>query len=220
MGYDDGEFVLPPLNEVEHIVEARTLRAGSLFSLPAQNLQEEREERRRTITERCERAAELVDHGEQSLVWCHLNAESDLMTKLIPDGVQVTGSDSDDAKEERLLAFQSGEIRVLVTKPRIGAWGLNLQGCAHVVTFPSHSYEQYYQSVRRCWRFGQQRPVRVDIIASEGERGVMANLGRKSRQADKMFSALVEHMHRARGLSNEQTFKDKEIIPPWLSTHR
>src|SRR5207237_8804485 len=157
------------LEEVEHVLEARIRREGMLFDLPAVGLREEREERRRTIPERCERVASLVDHGEQALVWCHLNAEGDLLTRLIPGAEQVQGSDPTEVKENRLVAFATGQLRCLVTKPKIGAWGLNLQGCAHVSVFPSHSYEQYYQAIRRCWRFGQTRPVRVEIVATDGE---------------------------------------------------
>lgn len=197
LGYDDTRFVLPTLTEQEYLVEAQTLPEGFLFSVPAVGLKEQREERRRTITERCERLAALVEHGDPALVWCHLNAEGDLLEKMIPDAIQVSGADSDDAKEEKFLAFAHGQARVLVTKPKIGAWGLNFQHCAHVALFPSHSYEQYYQGVRRCWRFGQTRPVTVDIVTTEGEVKVLANLRRKAAQADRMFSHLVEAMTQA-----------------------
>jgi hypothetical protein len=216
LGFDDDGFVLPPLEAVEHVVSARSRREGMLFDLPAVGLHEQREERRRTIEERCEKVAALVEQTDQSLVWCHLNPEGDLLAKLIPDAEQVAGSDSDDAKEERLLAFADGNLRVLVTKPKIGAWGLNLQRCAHVTFFPSHSYEQYYQGVRRCWRFGQTRPVRVDVIATDGERGVMANLQRKAVQADRMFSALVEHMNEAAHIGRSSPFSEEVMTPTWL----
>jgi hypothetical protein len=142
LGFEDARFELPPLLEREYIVEARAPRPDLLFNLRAVGLHEQREERRRTILERCEKVAELVNHDEQALVWCHLNEEGDRLVKLIPDAEQVCGSDSDDAKESRLMAFARGDLRVLVTKPKIGAWGLNLQKCAHVTFFPSHSYEQ------------------------------------------------------------------------------
>lgn len=114
------------------------------------------------------------------------------------------------------MAFAHGEIRVLVTKPKIGAWGLNLQRCSHVTFFPSHSYEQYYQGVRRCWRFGQQRPVTVDIVATEGERRVMANLQRKAEQADRMFAALLRHMQDALHIQIVENFDQPERLPSWL----
>lgn len=220
LGFEDGAFVLPALEEHEHVVTALTRREGLLFDLPATNLAEEREERRRTIQERCEKVADLVGHGEQALVWCHLNPEGDLLARLIPDAVQVRGSDSDEHKEETLLAFQRGDLRVLVTKPKIGAWGLNLQRCAHVTFFPSHSYEQYYQGVRRCWRFGQERPVRVDVVATDGEKGVMRNLQRKADQADRMFTALVAHMNEAQRIERGEAFQKQAEVPAWLSKNR
>lgn len=218
LGFPDGDFHLPELVEREHVVESRTLPDGWLFAVPASTLQEQREERRRTIGERCERVAGLVNPtGQPALVWCHLNDEGDLLQRMIPDAVQVSGADSDEAKEEKLLAFAAGEARVLVTKPKIGAWGLNFQHCAHVVTFPSHSYEQYYQGVRRCWRFGQRRPVIVDVVATEGERGVLANLRQKAAAADRMFSRLVEEMNAALHIERATPFTQPETVPAWLS---
>jgi hypothetical protein len=218
LGFSDGNFILPPLTEAEHLVEARELPDGMLFALPAAGLKEQREERRRTIEERCERVAELVSRtGHPALVWCHLNEEGDLLERLIPDAIQVAGKDSDEAKEDRLMAFAHGEARVLVTKPKIGAWGLNFQRCAHVTMFPSHSFEQYYQGVRRCWRFGQKRPVHLDIITTEGERGVLANLQRKAAQADKMFANLVAEMNAAMAIDRASNFNQAEEIPQWLS---
>jgi len=217
LGYDDNGFILPPLNESEHLIESHTLPDGMLFALPAVGLREQREERRRTLTERCEAVASLVGcHNDPALVWCHLNPEGNLLSKLIPDGIEISGSDSDDAKEEKFKAFLSGEARVLITKPKIGAWGLNFQHCAHVVYFPSHSYEQYYQAVRRCWRFGQKRSVKVDIVMTEGDRAVMDNLNRKSIAADNMFSSLVREMNHSLSISRITKFETKEQIPSWL----
>ena len=217
LGFDDAGFQLPPLNEVEHLVEANTLANGMLFALPAQGLAEQREERRRTVNERCERVAELVNKtGQPALVWCHLNEEGDTLAKLIPDAVQVAGSDSDDRKEERLEAFAEGRARVLITKPKIGAWGLNFQHCNHVTFFPSHSFEQYYQSVRRCWRFGQMRAVKVDIVTTEGEKGVMRNLQRKADQADAMFSRLVAEMNNALAIERANRMTQPIQVPAWL----
>ena len=217
LGFDDRAFILPPLNEIEHLVETDSLADGMLFALPAVGLKEQREERRRTVGERCERIAELVNGtGQPALVWCHLNDEGDMLEELIPDAVQVSGSDSDDRKEERLEAFATGKARVLVTKPKIGAWGLNFQHCNHVTFFPSHSFEQYYQAVRRCWRFGQKRAVRVDIVTTEGERGVMRNLQRKAEQADEMFSRLVGEMNQALAIERANNMTKTVEIPSWL----
>jgi hypothetical protein len=217
LGFDDARFVLPPLLEVEHLVETESLADGMLFALPAVGLKEQREERRRTVEERCSRVAGLVNGtGQPALVWCHLNDEGDMLERMIPDAVQVSGADSDDKKELHLEAFAEGRARVLITKPKIGAWGLNFQHCNHVTFFPSHSFEQYYQAVRRCWRFGQQRPVKVEIVTTEGERGVMRNLQRKAAQADEMFSHLVAEMNHALGIERTKTTVKQLEIPTWL----
>ena len=216
LGFEDDGFVLPPLTEVETIVPCERPLNGKLFVEPAVGLRDQRDERRITIQERCETVAAKVDHDQPALVWCHLNPEGDLLERLVPDAVQVKGSQTDEEKEERLLAFVNGEARVLVTKPRIGAFGLNLQHCAHVTFFPSHSYEQYYQGVRRCWRFGQKRPVTVDIVTTEGELNVLKNLQRKAAQADAMFSALAKHMNDELHMKHAEPFTIKEEVPSWL----
>lgn len=219
LGFDDTRFVLPPLNYTEHLVESNTLGDGMLFALPAVGLKEQREERRRTIRERCERAASLVNGtGQPALVWCDLNEEGDILESLIPDAVQVAGSDSDEAKEERMLAFGTGQARVLITKKKIGAWGMNYQHCAHVVDFPSHSFEQFYQGVRRCWRFGQTRPVQVDLVTTEGQTGVLKNMQRKAAQADRMFSNLVAEMNASLTIERAAKFTRQTEVPQWLST--
>lgn len=218
LGFSDERFTLPPLCEQQHHVAARSLPNGMLFSLPAVGLHEQREERRRTLAERCEKVAELVAAtGRPALVWCHLNDEGDRLADLIPDALQVSGADPDEAKESAFLAFADGTLRVLVTKPKIGAWGLNFQHCAHVLAFPSHSYESYYQGVRRCWRFGQERPVVVDVIATDGEQDVLKNIQRKSLAADRMFTRLVAQMNSALTVDRRADFKTPEEVPTWLS---
>lgn len=217
LGFDDGPFKLPPLTEREHTVQALAPREGFLFSVPAVGLAEQREERRRTINERCEMAAELVNTTKRpAVMWCHLNPEGDLLEKLVPDSVQVSGKDSDDAKEEKLAAFASGEARVLVIKPVLGAFGLNWQHCAHMTTFATHSFEQHYQAIRRCWRFGQKRPVVVDHILSDGEGRVLHNLTRKAEQAERMFSELTKHMSGAMAISRVREFTKSTEVPSWL----
>jgi hypothetical protein len=219
LGFDDSDFILPPLNEIEHMVEARSNADGMLFALPALGLKEQRDERRRTVQERCAEVARLVNNtGEPALVWCHLNDEGDELEHLIPDAVQVSGNDSDARKEDRLEAFAFGKARVLITKPKIGAWGLNFQHCNHITFFPSHSFEQYYQAVRRCWRFGQKRAVRVDVVTTEGERGVMRNLQRKADQADGMFTRLVSEMNSALAIERASNMNKAMEIPAWLSS--
>lgn len=217
IGFDDADFILPPLTERQHMVDARSLPDGKLFALPAVGLAEQREERRRTIGERCERAAALVNGtGQPFVVWCGLNDEGDLLEKLIPDSIQISGKDSEDAKEEKFLAFIDGKSRGLVTKGKIGAWGLNFQHCAHTVSFPTHSFEEYYQKVRRFYRFGQKREVVSDIVTTEGEKSVLANLQRKAIAADKMFSDLTLHMNDAMGLARALQFETQEELPQWL----
>lgn len=218
LGFDDADFILPPLVEKEHLVKAARLADGALFELPAKGLAEQREERRRTIRERCEKVASLVNDKTtgQALVWCALNAEGDLLESLIPDSKQISGKDSDEKKEERFIAFAEGNLRVLVSKPKIGAWGLNFQRCSHITYFPSHSYEQYYQGVRRCWRFGQKNPVTVDIVTTNGGHQVMCNMKRKAALADKMFSHLVEFMNEEMAFNRIDNFNQAEVVPEWL----
>lgn len=217
LGFDDGRFILPPLVENDHLVDVLEPPPGMLFVIPATNLREQRLEKKRTVTHRCEQVAGMVEGtGRPALVWCHLNEEGDLLQESIPDAVQVSGSDSDQSKESKFLDFIDGNIRVLVTKPKIGAWGLNFQHCNHVTYFPSHSYEQYYQCVRRCWRFGQERPVTVDVVLTEGERRVMQNLTRKARAAEQMFENLVGEMSKATGINRVNPYTKKERIPAWL----
>lgn len=216
IGFSDDGFVLPDLIENDHVVEARTLADGMLFSLPATNLQEEREERRRTINERCERAAELVHGtGQPAVVWCHLNDEGDLLDKLIEDGEQIAGATPDERKEELFDAFGRGELRVLTIKDKIGAWGLNWQHCNHVVRFATHSFEAHYQAIRRCWRFGQAKPVTVDLVMTEGESRIAENLRAKSASADRMFAELVANMNNSLRVAG-QKYEKRIEVPSWL----
>lgn len=217
LGYSDDKFVLPELIENEHIVESAIPLPGMLFAMSAANFREERQERRQTIEARCEKAAELVlAHNDASVVWCYLNDEGDLLEKIIPGSVQISGQDSDEKKEEAYKGFSDGNIKKIITKYKIGAFGLNWQHCNHMVTFANHSYEQYYQAVRRCWRFGQKRPVTVDLIASEGEIGIKNNMRRKAIAADVMFSNLVDEMNNSIRIDKSNTFIKDTEVPSWL----
>jgi hypothetical protein len=218
LGFDDGKFTLPPLIENEHVVQSKTLADGALFALPAHGLLELREETRRTVEERCEFAASLANKStEPVLIWANLNDEADLLEKLIPDAVQVKGGDSDEKKEERLLGFPAGRYRVLITKAKIGGWGLNYQHCAHSIDFVNDSFERYYQGVRRCWRFGQTREVVSDTIASEGQTRTLANRRRKAEQADQMFLSLVAEMNNAISIDRSKTYDTPLQLPEWIS---
>lgn len=217
LGYEDGRFILPALIELEQLVENSTPRQGMLFSIPAHGLAEQREERRVTLTERCEKAAEhAINHDGPTVLWCHLNDEGDMLEQMIPESLQVSGSLPEEEKVERLLAFQRGDLRILVTKPKIGCFGLNWQHCHNVVTFPSHSWEQYYQAVRRCLRFGQEHPVTVHIVTTEGEVGVLRNLQHKAKQADGMFESLSKYANQALHINHDLTFGQQGALPSWL----
>lgn len=217
LGFDDGKFVLPELREREHVIKAKTPPPGMLFNMPAFGMKEERAERKRTLTERVEHVANLVNHGRPAVVWCHMNDEGDSLEEVIPGARQISGSTPDERKVELYEAFTAGQLRVLVIKPKIGAWGLNWQHCNHVVTFVTHSYEQHYQSVRRCWRFGQTQPVTVDVVATEGELRVLGNLKQKAERADKMFEALVLEMKNAVRVNKEDRYTKPVEVPTWLS---
>ena len=218
LGCDDDGFILPPLKTNEIIVKASRPLNGKLFIEPARTLNEQREERKMTLEKRCERVAEIINgKKDPSLVWCHLNSEADMIEKMIPDAVQVCGSDSDEKKESTFMNFSDGKLRVLITKPRIGGFGMNWQHCNHMTIFPSHSFEQYYQAIRRCWRFGQKKQVNVDIITTEGELGVLKNLQRKAEAADTMFDYLVKEMHDEYFLKQDlDIFEKKMEVPTWL----
>lgn len=216
LGYSDDGFDLPPLEYRQHIVEAVVPPHDRLFDVLASGLREEREETRRTLTERCEQAADLLAKSPSGVAWCQLNDEGNLLTKLIDGAVQASGSDSADAKEEALLAFSRGEIRVLVTKPALGAWGLNWQHCAHMTYFPDHSYERFYQAVRRSWRYGQTKPVRVDLVTTQGGAKALENLQRKAAQADRMHTAMVEHMASAHHIDVTENYDQTVRVPAWM----
>ena len=215
LGFDNGDFVLPPLNEQDHIIDV-PVAPGNLFHIPAIGMQDERAERRRTLDQRTEFIGNLVDHKRPAVVWCHMNDEADRFESEIKDAQQIAGRTPDERKIELYEAFSSGELRVLVIKPKIGAWGLNWQHCNHVVSCVSHSYEQYYQSVRRCWRFGQTKPVQLDIVATEGELRVLGNMRRKAEKAEAMFTALVAEMNDATTIMRSNNHTNRTETPKWL----
>jgi superfamily II DNA or RNA helicase len=197
LGYEDRKFILPPLSIEQIEVDTDEVQEGFLFPVEAQTLQERQQARRATVSDRSEKAAELVNGStDQWLVWCDRNDEADALKKMIPDAVEVRGSDTPEHKIKSAQGFAAGDIRVLVSKPSMFGYGLNFQNC-HNVAFVglSDSYEQYYQAVRRVWRFGQENPVQVKIIVSQFEGAVVKNIERKERDAMKMAEGMVEHMH-------------------------
>jgi hypothetical protein len=217
MGFDGSAFILPPLNVKQHVVDKEMIFPGELFPRVAMTLKEQRVERRFTMEERCQKVAELVNHDKPCVVWCQYNDEGDFLEKMIPGSVQIAGQDSDDDKEDRLLNFSLGNIRVLVTKPKIGAWGLNWQHCGHHTFFPSHSFEQYYQAIRRSWRFGRVGPVRVDVVTTHGEKGVTENLRIKQEKTALLFKSLVDEMNNPEGITTKDLHLNKMEVPAWLS---
>ncbi len=219
LGFGNEGFTLPALREIRTRVEASRPPAGMLFDLPAVTFQEEREATRRTIPERCEAAAERVAQHDLSVAWCHLIDEAKRLKELIPQAVEVSGSDPDEKKEEAIRWFCHGreEKRVLISKPKIFGFGLNFQHCHHMTYFPTHSYEQYYQSVRRLWRFGQKDPVTVDLIYTDGGERMMDNLERKAKTADRMFQELVAYMNDALEVRNVYQ-PQKAEVPQWLNS--
>ena len=193
LGFDNNGFVLPPLNIHQHTIETDPSATGTLFAMESKTLEDQRRTRRETLEHRVAKVAELVktDHS-QWLIWCDLNVESELAKKEIPGAIEIKGSDSTDHKEKSILGFSDGDIRVLVTKPSIAGFGINWQGCHNVVFLGlSHSYEKYYQAIRRCWRFGQEHPVNVHIVTADTDGAVMQNIQRKDAEARNMFEQLV-----------------------------
>lgn len=200
LGFDDAAYALPPLMLHEHLVETEQSTNGMLFAMEALTLSERREARKSSMEERVAECARVVnaESAEPWVVWCDLNAEGDALTKSIKGAVQIAGADDTDTKEERLQAFASGKFRVLVSKPSICGWGLNWQHSARMAFVGvTDSYEAYYQAVRRCWRFGQKRPVHVHIFASKAEGAVVSNLKRKEREAQQMAESLSAETHDA-----------------------
>ena len=218
LGFSGTEYVLPPLSLSEHIVKSTAQNPDFLFDLPAVGLEEQRAERKRTLHERCELAAQLCSHHDISLAWCHLNVEGDLLEKLIPDCRQISGATPDEEQEEIIEWFLVGNgSRRLVGKPSQLGMGMNFQHCAHQTFFPSHSFEQWYQSVRRSWRFGQKNPVQIDIISSPGESGVLNNMKRKAEQAEVMFAKMVSLLNHELKIAAQTLHETNLITPLWLS---
>jgi hypothetical protein len=196
IGFDDEGFALPPIQFFEHLVKADPLKAGVLFEVESPSLADRRNARRASIGDRVAKAAELANaNGEQWLVWCDLNDESAALTAAIEGAVEVSGSDEPEHKERAMLDFAAGKIRVLVTKPKIAGFGMNFQLCRNMAFVGlSDSYEALYQSVRRCWRFGQAQEVRVHIITATTEGAVLDNVKRKERDAEEMAARMVANM--------------------------
>lgn len=231
LGLDDSAYVLPPLVTHQHTSAApadAAERMGQLVAVEAQTLSQRRNARKASMTERVRECADLVnDDAEQWLVWCDLNAESDALAAAIPGAVVITGADDSDYKERALLDFSEGRSRVLITKPKIAGWGVNLQGCARqAFVGVTDSFEAYYQCVRRSWRFGQTREVHVHIFTSELEGAVVRNVMRKESDASEMAEQLAAECRdsvvgAAGGQSrtvNEYRAGSAVMVPAWLTS--
>jgi len=222
LGYDDADYKLPPLvkKQVTVPVEYSTDQ-GSLFQFQANTLGERLQARKSSIKQRAKATAELVNNStEQWLVWCHLNAEEDALCELIPGAIPVRGSDDREVKASRLLGFTKGEFRVLVSKPSIAGFGMNWQQCRNMVFVGlNDSFEQLYQAIRRCWRFGQKQQVNVYMIASELEGAVVRNLDEKELKFERMADALAKEVRefqqpQKRRVQIKSTAKGS--LPAWL----
>lgn len=231
LGFDGSRLILPPLNMHEHLLESDMQTAndmGFLFPVQAGDLMERRKAKKSSIASRVQACAEQVNSTDQPfIVWCDLNDESDALCDAIPGAVEIRGSDDIDTKEHRLMDFSMGRTRVLVTKAKIAGWGLNFQHCNQMAFVGvTDSYESYYQAIRRCWRFGQKRPVDVHLYVSEAEGSVMANLKRKEIEAQEMARQLAAETRES--VMSELTGQNRQTnaynashrvqIPSWIQS--
>lgn len=211
LGFSDAGYELPALHVNRHMVQNRNTWCiggqDSLFAMPAKSMTEVREEQKLTVKERCEQAAQLANH-KTSVYWCNLNEESALLNELDSEAVEIVGGMSIDKKEEILVAFARGEIKRLITKAKMTSMGLNWQHCNHTVFFPTWSYEQYYQAIRRFWRFGQKSEVICDMVISEGQERVLEALEQKTQKAIELYGNLVAAANR------DFSFTTKEFNQP------
>lgn len=216
LGYSHEGYDLPPLMQQQHLVMADyapSLDTGLLFPMEASSLQERLAARRDTVQERVDLAVQITPRDRPFVWWCNLNSESEMLAKRIPGAVETKGSDPDDVKEKKLVDFIEGRTRVLVTKPAVAGFGLNLQHCADTgFVGLNDSFEQVFQSIRRFWRFGQTKPVNVHFIAAETEGAVVANLRRKEADADRMAASMVRHMA---DMSAEAVHGTTRVVPDY-----
>ena len=225
LGYDGSQFILPKLNITQQEVKTE-VTTGSLFAVEAKTLQERQQARRDSLKERVAACAEIVNNSdEQFLVWCNLNVESELIAKSIPDSVEVCGSDTPEHKTESMIGFSEKRIRVLVSKPSICGFGMNWQQCHNMIFVGlSDSFEQYYQAVRRCWRFGQKSEVNVYVITADTEGAVVANIQRKERDFEDMLHGMIAATQNITAQNIKRTGRNQKTynpivkmeLPEWL----
>lgn len=213
IGFDGSRYRLPEPQYHEHTVSSDPL-GGELFARPALTLTERRQAQRESIEARCKSLAEVVnsDPDEPWLIWCHLNDEAKLLQELIPGSVNVQGSDTAEKKTQAMMDFSHGDLRVLISKPKICGFGMNWQHCARMAFVGlDDSFEKFYQAVRRCHRFGQRRSVQVHVFVAESEGQVLHNLSRKEQQHHEMSTNMVEHMKdiMSKELSGQQNITEE-----------
>jgi hypothetical protein len=229
LGYDDADFKLPPLSFIEHIVESELQTAGLLFSMPASTLQERRAARTSSLSNRVDKCAQIaLGEDRQSIIWCNLNSEQDSLAQALGDRcVSIQGSTPDDERLNLMNRWLRGEAPHLVSKGQIFGFGLNFQHCDKVIYCGiTDSYEEMYQTVRRCWRFGQKNPVTAHVIISDLESNVLANIKRKQADADKLAIEMTKEMANfslteIRGIKRaDSTYNPmmKMEIPQWLES--
>jgi len=198
LGFSDEKYILPELKINTHTIKNKSLLAVDgqiqMFNKPAKGFNEVRHEVKQTIKERCEKAVELAK-GKTSVYWCNRNEESKLLRELDSEAVEIIGSQSMERKEEILLAFAQGKIKRIITKAKMTGMGLNWQHCNHSVFFPTYSYEQYYQSIRRFWRFGQKNEVVIDMVVSDGQTSVLESLQKKTQKAIELHTNLTNNVN-------------------------
>lgn len=215
LGFSNDGYNLPSLNVNHHIVHNENTWCvngqESMFAMPAKRMTEVREEQKQTVADRCEKAVSLAS-GKTSVYWCNLNDESALLSRLDRDAVEIIGGMSIDRKEEILVEFARGEIKRIITKAKMTSMGLNWQHCNHTVFFPTWSYEQYYQAIRRFWRFGQKKEVTCDMVISDGQERVLEALEQKTDKAISLYENLVANVNR--DFSHHVKEFDKKINLP------
>ena len=198
LGFSDDKYILPELNINTHKIKNSSLLSVNgqiqMFNKKAKGFNEVRHEVKQTIKERCEKAVDLAK-GKTSVYWCNLNEESKLIKELDSEAVEIIGSQSMEKKEQILLDFAQGKIKRIITKAKMTGMGLNWQHCQHSVFFPTYSYEQYYQSIRRFWRFGQKKDVTIDMVISDGQESVLESLQVKTRKARELHENLVNDVN-------------------------
>lgn len=219
LGFDDTKYILPKLIETNHEVKnpENWVINGQvmMFNGKARTMTEVREEQKNTTNIRCEKAVELAKN-KTSVYWCHFNDEGNLLQSLDKDAVQIKGGDSIEKKEDILMNFANGEIKRLITKPKITSFGLNWQHCNHTVYFPTWSYEQYYQAIRRFWRFGQTNEVNVDLVVSDGQERVLEALKYKTKKAIEFNESIQNAINKIVNTNTTKEFNKQLIKPNFL----